>query len=123
MKLNALLGIYCLLLGSCSGGGLSVLKPAVDVEIVNQSTRDLQNAGVRFGEHTCEWGVVGQKMTKIYMLYPHPIPTHAELQWEEPKGRRVEKLDLSNVYRRGESGRLTFNVYDDRVEVSFRAET
>jgi hypothetical protein len=123
MKLNALLGFFCLLLGACSGNGLAAVKPSVDVEIVNQSARDLQNAGARFGEHACEWGFVGKTFTKIYLFYPHPITAHAELQWDEPSGRRVEKLDLSKIYSRGKSGRLTFTVHDDRVEVNFREKS
>ena len=65
MKLNALLGFFCLLLGACSGNGFAAVKPDVDVEIVNQSARDLQNAGARFGEHACEWGFVGKTFTKF----------------------------------------------------------
>ena len=119
MKRNTLIGLFCLLLGACSGIGLAAVKPVIEVEIVNQSSRDLQNAEARFGEHACKWGFVGMKFTKSYLFYPHRITGQATLQWDGPAGVRVEKLDLSKIYAPGKSGRLTFTVHDKRVEVSF----
>lgn len=87
--------------------------------MVNQSARDLENAEARFGDHVCKWGSVVKTASKSYMYYPHPITAQMELHWDAA-GHRVEKIDLSKIYPRGKSGRLTFTVYDDRVEVNFR---
>lgn len=99
----------------------SVLK--MEVEIVNQSSHDLQNTLARFGGYDCEWGYVGKTFTKSYMFYPHPITAQAELQWDEEGKHCVEKIDLSKIHPAGKSGRLTFTVYYGRVEVSFRETT
>jgi hypothetical protein len=122
MKLNVLV-LCCLVFGSCNGNGLASMKPAVDVEIVNKSTRDLRNSGVHFSQHVCELGNVGKTFTAIYLFYPKPITSPAELQWDESGGHRVEKFDLSKVYSRGKAGCLTFTVYDDHVEVSFQEKS
>lgn len=119
MKLNALFGLLGALLTACTFNGLVVVKPDVDVEIVNQSTRDLLNSRVRFGRNVCEWGYVGKTFSAIYLFYPNPVTHQADLQWEEDDGHRVEKLNLGGIYPAGESGRLTFIVHDDRVEARF----
>lgn len=124
MKLGHFLaGIFFLLLAGCGSNGLSAVKSQVMVEIVNQSSRDFENAEARFGRHTCEWGWVVRATSKGYGFYPHPITTETELHWDEPGGHRVEKLDLKKIYPPGKSGRLTFTVYDGRVEVSFREKS
>ncbi len=94
--------------------------PKMEVEIDNQSSRDLQNAVARFGKYDCEWGYVGKTFSKSYLFYPYPITPKAELHWEENGKHRVEKLDLSQICPPGKSGRLTFTVRDRGVEVSFR---
>lgn len=116
-------GLLCLLLAGCGNRGLAAVKPEIDVEIINKSSRDLENAMARFGDNACEWGWVIKKATKVYGFYPHPITAKVELHWDESGGHRVEKLDLTKIYPRGKSGRLTFTVYDERVEVSFRGKT
>jgi hypothetical protein len=121
MKLDALFaGLLYLLLVGCSSNGLAIVKPEVDVEIINRSSRDLENAKAQFGDHACEWGWVIKTATKGYGFYPHPITAEAELHWDEEGKHRVQKLDLRKIYLPGRSGRLTFMVYDDRVEVNFR---
>lgn len=122
-SIRVLLWLICALLAACGGSGLAAMKPEIDVEIVNKSSRDLGNAEVRFGERVCGWGSVGKTFTKIYLFYPHPITAQAELHWYESGGHRLEKLDLSKTYPTGKSGRLTFTVYDGRVEVNFRETT
>lgn len=112
--------LICVLLTACGGSGLGVVKPTVDVEIINRSSRDLENATARFGQHACGWGWVIRNATKGYGFYPHPITAEAKLHWDQEGKHRVETLDLGNIYPAGKSGRLTFTVYDDRVEVSFR---
>jgi len=124
MNLRALFaGLLCLLLAGCGSRGLAAVKPEVDVEIINKSSRDLENAKARFGDYACEWGWVIKTATKGYGFYPHPITAQTELDWDEGGKHRVEKLDLSKIYPPGKSGRLTFTVYDGRVEVSFREKT
>lgn len=121
MKLYSLIsGILPLFFASCGSSGLTMMKPEIDVEIVNKSSRDLENAKARFGDHTCGWGWVIKSATKGYGFYPHPITAETGLSWDEPGGHRVEKLDLRKIYPPGKSGRLTFTVYDGRAEVSFR---
>jgi hypothetical protein len=121
MKLGSLvIGCLFVLVAACGNSGLVGVKPALEVEIVNQSSGDLENAEARFGDHVCRWGAVVKNASASYMYYPHPITTHAEVHWDAAGGHRIEKLDLSEIYPRGKSGRLTFAVYDDRVEVNFR---
>jgi hypothetical protein len=109
----------CTLLAACGSHGVAAVKPEVDVEITNKSSHDLENAKARFGDYTCEWGWVIKTATKGYGFYPHPITAQAELHWDESGTHHVEKLDLSKIYPKGKSGRLTFTVYDGRVEASF----
>lgn len=124
MKLNLLLaGLLCCLLAACGSSGLAAMKSEVDVEIINRSSRDLQDAFARFGDNDCKWGYVGRTFTAGYGFYPHPITAQTELQWDEEGKHRMEKLDLSKIYPAGKSGRLTFTVYDGRVEVSFREKS
>jgi len=119
MKLNTLFFVFCILLTACGGSGVTAVKPEIDVEIINQSSRLLENALARFGDYTCEWGYVGKTFSKSYLYYPHPITVQTELSWSEEGKPRVEKLDLKAIYSSGKSGRLTFTVHDDHVETSF----
>jgi len=124
MKLKQLLaGIFCVLLFGCAADGLAAVKPEIDVEIINRSSRDMEKAKAHFGEYDCGWGWVIKNSTAVYAFYPHPITADVELNWDEDGKHRVEKLDLSKIYPPGKSGRLTFTVYEGRVEVSFREKT
>ena len=58
-----------------------------------------------------------------FLSHPHPIAAQTELHWDEDGKPRMEKLDLRKIYARGKSGRLTFTVYDGRVEVIFREKS
>jgi hypothetical protein len=111
--------LICVLLTGCSSSGLAAVRPKMEVEISNQSSQALDNALVNFGDYQCKWGHVGKTFSASYMYYPYPVTAAAELHWDEDGKHRMEKLDLSKVYQRGKSGRLTFTVYDGRVEVSF----
>lgn len=115
-----IIGLSLLLLASCSQSRLALVKPDIDVEIVNVSSHDLSNAKVHFGENVCGWGWVGKAATKGFGFYPHPITAQAELHWDEAGRHRVEKLDLGKIYPPGRSGRLTFTVKDGGVAVSFQ---
>ena len=114
------ISLICGLLAACGNGGLAAVKPEIDVEIVNHSSRDLQNSEVRFGEHICGWGNTGRTFSKIYLFYPYPITFSTEISWDEEGRNRKEKLDLSKIYIPGEAGRLTFTIYDDHVEAGFK---
>ena len=96
--------------------------PPVDVEIINRSSHDLANVRALFGDYACEWGTVGKTFTAVYLFYPHPITADTELRWDEQGSPRVEKIDLRQVYRRGQAGKITFTVLDGRAEVAFRKE-
>jgi hypothetical protein len=113
-------GIFSLLLASCGSSGLPMMRPEIDVEIVNKSPHNLENTQARFGESVCPWGTLVKSSTAIYLFYPGPITPDAELSWYEPTGRRVEMIDLRKIYPRGKSGRLTFTIHDSRAEATFR---
>jgi hypothetical protein len=120
MKLTPLMiGCFVVLLAACGCNGLAATGPVVEVEMYNQSSRDLENAEARFGEHICRWGWVVKTSSKSYMDYPHPVTPKVELHWDAEGTHRVEMLDLSKIYPRGKSGRLRFIVDNDRVSVIF----
>lgn len=123
MKANFMLPcLLCVLLAACGSSGL-IFVPKIDVDIVNRSSRGLDNAEVHFGDYRCRWGRVGKTFSAGYMYYPHPITPKAELHWDEDGKHRIELLDLSKIYPPGSSGRLTFTVYDGRVEATFRPQS
>jgi hypothetical protein len=99
------------------------MKPAVEVEMVNESSGDLEYAEAQFGDYVCKWGFVMRATSASYMYYPHPITTQTELHWDAAGIHRTQKLDLSKVYPPGKSGRLTFTVYEDRVVVDFQEKS
>ena len=124
MKLNNLCaGLLCLLLVGCGNSGLVAGTTDVDVEIVNRSSHNLENTQVRFAGKVCAWGRLMKTATAIYLFFPNPITPQAEVEWDEPTGHRAEKLDLRKIYPLGKSGRLTFTVFDGRVDVGFRERT
>ena len=97
-----------------------VARPDVDLEIVNRSTESLRNTTAHFDDSICEWGAVGKTFTAAYLFFPNPVSMDVELHWDESSGHRVEKIDLRKIYPAGKSGRLTFTVFDDRVEATFK---
>ena len=115
--------LLCLLFVGCSSHGPARIVSNVEVEIVNQSSWALENASVYFGKYDCKWGHVGKTFSASYMFYPHPITAKAELHWDEGGKHRTESLDLNQIYSVGKSGRLTFIVRDDRVEVQFHEKS
>jgi hypothetical protein len=118
MKFAYLLGGFLVaLLTGCGTGAL--FSRQVDIGIVNESSKDLGNTVVRFGANECSLGFVAKTASKVFLFYPEPITAKAELRCATVSGPRVEAVDLSKVYSSGKSGRLTFTVYDDRVEVIF----
>jgi hypothetical protein len=111
--------VFSLLIAGCIGTG-SEGTAEVEVEIVNRSPVDLGNAYAMFGEHKCSWGWVVSGSSKSYMAFPHPIGSGAELTWEIHGVQRAVRLDLKDEYVPGASGRLTFIVSSETVDVSFR---
>ena len=107
-------GLVALFVAGCGHSS----RRGVDLEVVNRSTRLLQNVQANFGTSVCDWGVVGNNATKGYMAYTGSIGSGAELKWEVD-GRLVAKnVSLVGRYRPGVTERLTFLIYDDRVEVA-----
>jgi hypothetical protein len=111
---------FCIGVGSCAQ--VSNL-PQLELEVSNSGSRSVQNTFAKFGDNLCSWGWVSAGATKSYLHFPHPITPDAEMHWDEEGKHRVEKLDLRKIYPPGKSGRLTFTVHDDRVEVTFREKT
>lgn len=97
------------------------MRPEVDVSVENKSSRDIENVRARFGDFACSWGNVGRTFKAIYGQYPHPITVDTELHWNVGGEQKVQKFDLRKIYPQGKSGRLSFTIYDDRADVSFRA--
>jgi hypothetical protein len=112
--LFVLIGLYF-----CVRGSMAAAAFNLEVEIVNRSASTLTDTQIHFGKDRCEWGVVVKNGRKVYGSYQDPIPSRAEFHCEVNGQHRVEYLDLKNVYPSRRSGRLTFTVYDDRVEPSF----
>lgn len=107
--------------------GLSLLamgaffrKPAIDVIAQNKSQVELNEVCIQFGKSNCEFGVVIPGTSAGYLYYPHPITPDAELSWLEGERKQVRKIDLRKIYPKGKSGKLTFTVFPDRVEVIFK---
>jgi hypothetical protein len=118
MKLTCFItGLYCVFLADCQSKGFPSVKPQIEVEIVNQSSNNLQNALAVFGDYQCKWGNVGKSAS--YLFYPHPITATAELHWDRDGKHHVEKLSLAKTYAKGKSGCLTFIIFDDRAEARF----
>jgi hypothetical protein len=113
---------YLIFIGMLFVAGCAAMesRPQVDVEIINKSSHDLENAQAVFGDFACKWGWVVKTTTAVYAFYPHPITASAELQWDEDGKHHVEKLDLRDCYKPGDAGRLTFTVLDGRTEVRFQ---
>ena len=110
----------CILLLFGTGCESIAMQPEVDVSVENKSSLDIANVRARFGDYACSWGNVGRTFKAIYGQYPHPITVETELHWDVDGQHKVQKFDLRKAYLPGKSGRLSFTVYDDRAEVSFR---
>jgi hypothetical protein len=117
-SITALL-IQCCLLASCLGSRGASSKPDVDIQIINMSSVDIENAGAQMGAHQCKWGWVVKGGSKSYLSFPHAIGLEVTLTWDEQSRHRTEKMDLKKVYREGTSGRLIFTIYDERVAAEF----
>lgn len=109
-----------LLLTGCSVSGLVGVKPDVDVEIYNLTSRNLMNAEVRFEKYACQWGTVAAHTSASYLFFPHLITSKSELHWDLNGEHFVETLDLTKVYRPRSSGRLIFTIHDEKADVSFK---
>lgn len=97
-------------------------QPRIDIAIENKSSKDIENARVRFGKYECAWGYVSVGAEKIYGRYTHLITMEAELHWDVAGRHKEQKFDLNGIYTIGKSGRLTVTVFGDRAEVDFREE-
>lgn len=118
MRFACLLGVFLgTLLVGCGTGTL--FSRQVDIGIVNESSKDFITAVLRFGPNDCNLSPVAKTASKVFLFFPDPVTPEAELRCTTPTGPRVEKIDLRKIYPGGKSGRLTFTVFDDRVEVTF----
>lgn len=111
-----LAGILALIAGSLL---LQEHHPWRDVEIENQSSKDIDQARVRFGEYECSGGFVGKTFSKTHMNYPHPITEEAEVHWVVDGKPKQEKLDLRSIVPKGKPGTLIFTIHDERVTARF----
>lgn len=115
-----LAGVVCAFLFTNVSCQAIAMRAHVDISIENKSSLDIQNARARFGNFACTWGLVSRGAKKIYGDYPHPITGETVLHWEFNGQPKAQNFDLQKIYPRGKSGRLSFIIYDDRAEVSFR---
>lgn len=113
--------LLTVLMTSCHFGRRT--PPEVDVGITNQTPHVLRNAYVAFGEHKCRFGVLGSGASATYMYYPFPITSDAEVHWEADASSRSHRIDLTNVYNKGQSGKLIFYVTDTGVSAEFRVSS
>lgn len=88
----------------------------VDVETRNYTDQLLSEVVVWFGENACGSGYIVGGGQKTFVLYPHPITKTARVCWRDAAGERHEvEVDLSNIYKRGQSTRLEIGIKEDGV--------
>jgi hypothetical protein len=122
MKIRILQIVLCAFLAGLTACSTMSAEPKIDVAIENKSSKDVDNTRARFGQYECSWGFLSVDAKAINGQYPHPITAETELHWDMAGQQKEQKFDLSKVYPKGKSGRLTFTVFDDRAEVAFREE-
>lgn len=93
--------------------------PPIEVELFNFSSEDIREAEAQFGEALCSWGYVSSRVSASHMSFSAPITDEAVLTWRGSKGRRSERVNVKAVFQPGVRGRLSFRLYDDRVDVRF----
>lgn len=109
----------CLLLLSAMTACSGTRNQFIDVSVVNSASVDLTDTYVDLSGIRCGWGVVVRNSKKVFSgAKPRDLAT-AQLHLVQQGKTRIERFDLRSMYRIGQSGELTFTVYDDRVEVSF----
>jgi hypothetical protein len=114
------IALLVLVLG-CHTSGCHALfgGPPIEVEIYNFSSEDLLEARAYFGEAICGWGIVVTQVSASHMSFSQPITDDAVLTWRDSKGLHREQVNLRSVFQRGVRGRLSFRVYNDRIDVRF----
>ncbi len=117
---TTLLMLVLLALGFQLVGCRSILSgPPLEVEIFNFSSDPLEDAQASFGDAVCGWGYVATRVSASHMSFSAPITDDVVLTWRDSHGARREKLSVRQVFQRGVRGRLSFRVFDNRVEVRF----
>lgn len=115
-----LLTFVVLLLGLQFAGCRSVFGgPPIEVELFNFSSEDIREAEARFGEAICSWGYVSSRVSASHMSFSQPITDEAVLTWRGSRGPRSERVNVKAVFQRGVRGRLSFRLYDNRIDVRF----
>lgn len=93
--------------------------PPIEVEIFNFSSEPLEDAQALFGDEVCGWGYVATRVSASHMSFSAPITDEVLLTWRSSQGLRREQVNVRSVLQRGVRGRLSFRVFNDRVEVRF----
>lgn len=118
-SIGAAVLLVCLVICGFFIAGCARARTHVDLTLKNNSAATLENAELVSTNSICSWGAVVAGGSATYMVFAEPVSSVAELHCVCAGVSRTERLDLSRVYQPGQTGELTFTVYDDRVEVSF----
>lgn len=118
-SIGAAVLLVCLVIVGLFIGGCARARTHVDLTLKNKGAATLENAELVSTNSICSWGTVVAGGSATYMEFAKPVSSAAEMHFVRAGVSRTDKLDLGKVYQPGQSGELTFTVYDDRVEVSF----
>ena len=123
MKLRVVQIVACSIFACLIACSTMMAQPEIDLRIENKSSKDVEHTRARLGKYESSWGHVSVAANATNGLYPHPITAETELHWDVLGQHKEQQFDLKKIYPKGKSGRLTFTIFDDRAEVSFREET
>jgi hypothetical protein len=102
----------------------SVAGTKIDIELKNSSSNDAEEGEIYFGKYFV-FGphcFVGKSYSKTYIDYPDVNGSSAEVEWTSKGTKHDKTVDFRKVMPEKKSGQLTFTIFDDRVEVSFKPE-
>lgn len=119
MKTTVVLFLFLLLGFQLVGCRALFGGPPIEVEIFNFSAEPLEEAEAHFGAAICGWGYVATRVSASHMSFSAPITDDVVLTWRGSQGVRRETVSVRSVLQRGVRGRLSFRVFNDRVEVRF----
>ena len=109
-----LAGAATLTLSGCDRG------PSIAVGVVNKTGLMMTNCIVRFDEANLNTGVVLTNARREFSYFDKPISETATVDVIFPDGaKRNMKAHVGNVYDRGRSGTLVFEIGTESVRVSF----
>ena len=97
----------------CAGCVSLPASTQLNVEIHNYTSQKLSDVEAWFGENKCRVGILIPGVFKVHVFYAYPITEHARVVWKDLDGKSHEVLvDLSKVYKRGQSGVLELGITD-----------